>query len=200
MDRIHPEHLNYGQIQSVADKFLEKYYPSLELPIPIEKIVEIDLGIKLSTEINLREEIGVDGFINSNNEIIIDDYVFNNYVERTRFTIAHELGHKLLHYQIYQSQKMITKEDYLQFQNMRSDEDQKWLEIQAHAFAGNLLVPTKKLKEELAEIIRKNSGKIDFAMPYLIDLPLKFKVSSHVILRRLEKEKLISEDDFLLKK
>jgi len=194
---IHPKVLYYEQIQRVADRFLDEHCPSLGLPIPIEDIVELKLGIKLSTQINLREEIGADGFLNSNNEIIIDDFVFNNYEERARFTIAHELGHKYLHNPIYEPHKIITKEDYLKFQNSRSEEDQKWLEIQAHAFAGNLLVPTKKLKEELAKIMHKNSEKADLSLPYLIELPLRFKVSSYVILRRLEKEKLISEDDFL---
>lgn len=172
-------------------KFLEKLYPSLSIPVPIEDIVEIGMGIKISTSVSLKEDYNTDGFINSAfDQISIDDKVFNNYEERARFTIAHELGHKILHRKIYSENYIYTKDDYLRFQNNISEEDQKWLEIQAHIFAACTLVPTIQLKEEF-EKINKNRDEGD--PQFLLELPLKFKVSQMVIVKRLIKLGLVKE-------
>lgn len=189
-----PPRLSYEQIKNVAQRFLEKYHPKLTIPIPVEEIVELQLKVKISTIPNLKSECDIDGFINSDfTEITLDDNVFNLYEERARFTIAHEIGHKLLHTKIYESCEIKTKEDYLNFQNSLTHEDQKWLEIQAHIFAACVLVPTEKLKEEIQAAIGQQRPQADYSIPYLQNLPQKFKVSSDVIYRRIQKEKLLTE-------
>jgi len=186
----HPPRWTYNQIKAVTEKFLKDFHPSMVIPIPIEEIVELRLGIELSTYIDLKKEIGIDGFINSEfDEIVIDDYVFNKYEERARFTIAHELGHKFLHSKIYNSLEIKTVGDYVAFQNSVPENDHKWLEIQAHIFAACVLVPTIKLKKEFNKIMGSKPAQIDYSMPYLFELP----GSPDVILRRLQKESLIVE-------
>ena len=44
-----PGRLTYIQIKHVAEKFVKEVHPSLILPIPIEEIIELKLGIKLNT-------------------------------------------------------------------------------------------------------------------------------------------------------
>lgn len=193
-----PSPLTYQQIRGLANKFLQEYHPRLTLPVPIEEIVELKLRIKLSTVINLKTEYGCDGFINSDfTEITLDDEVFNKYEERARFTIAHELGHKFLHSRIYQQFKISTKNEYLNFQNRISEDDQKWLEIQAHIFAACVLVPTESLKDEVTKALKKVSRngvpQIDYSIPYLRHLPLKFKVSADVVMRRIQRERLLKD-------
>ncbi len=189
-----PPRLSYEQIKNIAQKFLEKYHPKSTIPIPIEEIVELQLNVKISTIPNLKRECDTDGFINSGfTEITLDDNVFNLYEERARFTIAHEIGHKLLHSQIYESCEIKTKEDYLNFQNTLTHEDQKWLEIQAHIFAACVLVPTEKLKEEIKAAIGEQKPQADYSIPYLRNLPQRFKVSWEVLSRRIVKEKLLEE-------
>lgn len=189
-----PSRLSYEQIKNVAEKFLNDYHPNLTIPIPIEEIVELKLKVKISTIPNLKSECDTDGFINSDfTGITLDDEMFNLYEERARFTIAHELGHGILHSKIYESSNIRTKEDYLKFQNSLTHEDQKWLEVQAHIFAACVLVPTAKLKEEIKAAIGEQKPQADYSIPYLRNLPQKFKVSWEVLSRRIVKEKLLAE-------
>lgn len=97
-----PPKWSYNKIREFSDQFLKEYCPQLTLPIPIEEIVELKIGIRISTIKYLKQKYDIDGFINSEfNEITIDDDVFNQFEKRSRFTIAHELGHKILHSEMY---------------------------------------------------------------------------------------------------
>jgi len=97
-NRTHPPAWNYRQIKNKAEAFLKKVNPQLEIPVPIEEIIELKLKMRLISIPNLKRDLSIDGFINSNfDTITIDDYCFNNFEFRARFTMAHELGHMLLH-------------------------------------------------------------------------------------------------------
>lgn len=189
-----PSRLSYEQIKGITEQFLEKYHPNYTIPIPIEEIVELKLKIKISTIPNLKSECDTDGFISSDfTEITLDDNMFNLYEERARFTIAHEVGHKILHAKIYENCKIKTKEEYREFQNSLTDENQKWLEVQAHIFAACVLVPTKKLKEEMSAAMGGQNPQADYSISYLRNLPQRFKVSWEVLARRIVKERLLKE-------
>ncbi|OGM30958.1 hypothetical protein A2630_04690 [Candidatus Woesebacteria bacterium RIFCSPHIGHO2_01_FULL_44_10] len=192
----HPQVLSYEQIRDLSERILNDLHSDLSLPIPIEEIVELKLSIQLNTVINLKENFDIDGFIHTNfKEITLDDDMFNRFEERSRFTIAHELGHKYLHQDIYNKFNIKDKESYTTFQNSVPEDDQKWLENQANIFAACLLVPTTELKEEFKKAMNeKNSTffEADYALPHLEGLPSVFKVSSAVIYRRLQKEGLLS--------
>lgn len=83
---------------SSARAFLLEHYSSRELPIPIEDIVEIKLGLKLILLPNLVRDFSVNAFINTKfDSIVVDEYIYTKQPERTRFTIAEELGHMVLH-------------------------------------------------------------------------------------------------------
>jgi Zn-dependent peptidase ImmA (M78 family) len=194
----HPPNWTYGQIKQAAEEILSDLHPSMSLPIPIEDIVELKLGIKLNTSVGLKSQFDIDGFIHTNfEEITLDDEMFNSYEERTRFTIGHELGHRYLHNKIYKQFTIEDENSYIEFQNSISEEDQKWLEIQANIFSACLLVPTNKLKEEVKKAIKVGNSntpvQADYSIPYLEELPSVFNVSYGVIYRRLDKEKLLSE-------
>jgi hypothetical protein len=51
MPSLSPHILSYVQINQKAQDFLKKHHPSLSLPIPIEDIIELDLGIKITAYI-----------------------------------------------------------------------------------------------------------------------------------------------------
>ncbi len=194
--KIALEKLNYCEIKNIAEGFLQKYHPNLSIPIPVENITELQLGFSIVTIPLLKSSFDIDGFINSTfDQITLDDELFNLYEERSRFTIAHELGHWVLHSSIYSKYKIEKPEDYIKFQNEITEEDQKWLEIQANIFAACFLVPTSKLKEELDDILKKenitNELDGDYFIPYLEQLPSKFKVSWAALYRRMQKENLI---------
>ena len=188
-----PPRWNYAQVREISEKFLQKHHPNLKLPIPIEEIVEINLGINLDTVPRLKEEFDIDGFIHSNFQAItIDDYIFNTFEERARFTVAHEIGHAVLHKNIYEQFNIKTKEDYRKFQNSVPDLDQKWLEIQANTFAGCLLVPSKPLKEAVKDIIDNGAPiEVDYSLPVFQELLGLFNVSGQVMLIRLQREGIV---------
>ena len=192
-----PERLNYNQIKGIAEGFLNKYHKDLSIPIPIEDITELKLEISLVTIPQMKSSFDIDGFINSTfDQITVDDDIFNLFEERARFTIAHELGHWVLHSSIYSQFKIQTLEEYLSFQNNISAEDQKWLEIQANIFAACLLVPSSKLKQEFSSALKEErvprGANEEYFIPLIEQLPSKFNVSWAVLYRRMQKEGLIS--------
>ena len=193
-----PPRWNYSQVRTISESFLKDYYPSLVPPIPIEDIAELQIGIEINSVAGLKEEFDIDGFIHSNFQAItLDDYVFNMFEERTKFTIAHEIGHAVLHKKIYEQFNIDSKEKYRKFQNSIPEEDQKWLEIQANMFAGCVLAPSKPLKKAVKEVTDDNSPvQTDTSIPYFAELPGLFKVSPAVMLRRLQKEGIVKEERY----
>ncbi len=193
-----PPRWNYSQVRTISESFLKDYYPSLVPPIPIEDIAELQIGIEINSVEGLKKEFDIEGFIHSNFQAItLDDYVFNMFEERTKFTIAHEIGHAVLHKKIYEQFNIDSKEKYRKFQNSIPEEDQKWLEIQANMFAGCVLVPSKPLKKAVKEVTDDNSPvQTDTSIPYFAELPGLFKVSPAVMLRRLQKEGMVKEERY----
>jgi len=177
-----------------ADEFLKTYHSSLSLPIPIEDIVERKIGMALFAIPGIKSLIGVDAFISSDfTQITIDEVCFVRYPERTRFSIAHEIGHLILHKDWYEKYGPTNLEDYLSSHDRVDGQIYKYIEIQAHTFAGLVLVPKELLLGEL----EKRLGRIpsmeppEVLAPFIQDLPEIFRVSDAVILRRLQKENII---------
>lgn len=94
--------LTLAQVRNAADEFLKKYNRKGLLPVPIEDIAELSLNIFVCAVPGIKNLIGIDGFITSDfTQITIDEHCYTKFVERTRFTIAHEIGHKILHQEWY---------------------------------------------------------------------------------------------------
>lgn len=180
-----------------ANKFLNTYHPFLSLPIPIEEIVEQKMDIALFAVPGIKLLIGVDAFISSDfTQITIDEDCFVKYPERTRFSIAHEIGHLILHEDWYEKYGPKNLDDYLSSHDRIGGQIYKYIEIQAQTFAGLVLVPKdllfKELKNRLGRIPLLESPEI--LAPAVQDLPEVFKVSDAVILRRLQKEGLVKSN------
>ncbi len=86
---------------------------------------------------------------------------------RVRFTLAHELGHFVLHRhrKIKNTEVLIDTEEELPRYFITPKNNRNWVEWQANYFAGALLIPPIPLKKKLKEIhkemnIRRNVGKI----------------------------------------
>lgn len=180
-----------------ADEFLKTYHPSLSLPIPIEDIVERKIDMALFAIPGIKSLIGVDAFISSDfTQITIDEDCFVKYPERTRFSIAHEIGHLILHKDWYEKYGPKNLEDYLSSHDRMDGQIYKYIEIQAQTFASLILVPKELLLGEL----EKRLGRIpsmespEVLAPFVQDLPEIFKVSDAVILRRLQKESIVKSN------
>lgn len=191
---LKPPFLSYKKIGVIADQFLSKYYPTLTLPIPIEEIAESKLGLIITQEMNLKKDFDVDGFLTSDlTTIFIDFDLYLKYENRTRLTIAHEIGHLILHGDLFRELNINSTEDLNKLIEKVTDEDYRWLEYQAYSFAGQVLVPKQLLVKELKNRLGKlpTSETPEVILPILQDLLDVFQVSGEVLLRRLQKEGIV---------
>lgn len=189
-----PARLSYSKIGEVADQFLLDYHSTLELPIPIEEIAESKLGLTITQEMNLKKDYDVDGFLTSDlTTIFIDFDLYMKHENRTRLTIAHEVGHLIIHGKLFQDLNINSTKDLNSMIDQVTDDDYRWLEYQAYSFAGQVLVPKQLLIKELANRL----GKIpsletpEVILPILQDLLDIFQVLGEVMLRRLQKEDIV---------
>lgn len=189
----HPN-LKLVDVINAADSFLKNYHSSFTLPIPIEEIVELKMNISLVAVPGIKLLLGIDAFISSDfTQITVDEKSLIKFPERTRFSIAHEIGHLILHKTWYEKYGPKNFEDYLTFHDRTDENIYKYIEIQAHTFAGLVLVPTnlllKELENRIGKIPRLESPEI--LIPIAQDLLEVFEVSGEVIFRRLQNEKII---------
>lgn len=186
--------LNFADVSNASVHFLRTYHSSLRLPVPIEEIIEQKMNIFLYAIPDIKLLLGIDAFISSDfTQITVDKNCFTRYPERTRFSIAHEIGHLILHKDWYEKYGPKNLEDFLDSHDRMDNQIYKYIEIQAQTFAGLVLVPKDLLFNEL----RKRLGRIpthespEVLAPAVQDLPEIFKVSDAVILRRLQKEGVV---------
>jgi len=188
------QYLSYKKIGQKADEFLNNHHPRLSLPIPIEEIAEQKLKLKIRQIMDLKRDYDVEGFLTSDlTTIFLDFNMYLKYESRARASIAHEIGHLVLHKEIFQKLEINSVEKLNSISTKITDEEYGWLEYQAYSFASQVLVPTKVLLDEL----KKRLGKVpkqespEILASVIQDLPDIFKVSDAVILRRLQKLEIV---------
>lgn len=191
---MNPSGLSLADVNCKANEFLQKYNPSGALPIPIEEIIELQMHIALVVVPGIKELLGIDAFINSDfSQITIDEYAYENYAERTKFSIAHEIGHSIMHVEWFKNHGPKNLDDYLTFHERISPETYKYLEIQANTFAGLILVPTIPLASLLKAKLGHDPSNEDLSvlLPIFQELLDVFQVSGEMLLIRMQKEKLV---------
>ncbi len=188
---------SYEDLRKKADDFLRKYHPSTDIPVPIEEILEFDFGINIVPVLGLQREFEVEGFTSGDlQNIYVDEYVYSDRITRYRFTLAHEIGHIVLHRHLYRSHQFNSIEGWKEFINSLTEKEHSWLEYQGYAFAGLVLVPKEKLFKSVTEWIKKIKDKgilmeknADFAWELITEHVAKaFLVSPDVIEKRMEKD------------
>jgi len=116
-------------------------------PVPVEKIAK-HLGVQvrfspfdneISGMIHIREGKAIIG-INS-----------LNHPHRQRFSIAHELGHLVLHRSLVTAEVHVDKEIPVLMRDAKASFGTDQIEIEANRFAAELLMPRFLLKQTLAE-------------------------------------------------
>lgn len=134
-----------AEIEAAAAAFLQKYHPSFTIPIPIEDIVELQLKLNIVPHKGLKNNYSVDGFLSSDlTELHIDEDDYMGSTNRSRFTLAHEVGHLILH--SAEVVKCSTIEEWKTIiLGMGTGYSLK--ETEAHYFAGCLLMPKQKTLE-----------------------------------------------------
>lgn len=100
-----------------------------------------------------------------------------DHMHRQRFTIAHEIGHYLLH----EGENMFIDKIYrVNFRDSRSSSGEDKREIEANSFAANLLIPAEFLLKDL------NRKEVDILNPADIQrLANRYNVSPQAMSLRL---------------
>lgn len=191
---MNPTGLTLADVNRQANEFLQKFNPSGILPVPIEEIVELQMHIALVVIPGIKDLLGIDAFISSDfSQITIDEYAYENYTERTKFSIAHEIGHLIMHAEWYKNHGPKNLDDYQTFHERISTETYKYLETQANTFAGLVLVPTTPLTTLLRTKLGRNpeNEELSILLPIFQELLEVFNVSGEMLLYRMQKEKLV---------
>jgi len=131
-----------------VEEFRRGNWPQGTVPVDVELIAE-RLGFEIVPKKDL---VDVDAFLTIGGASILvnaSKYDRPAYSWRVRFSIAHELGHAILHFDKIKELRIESIEEYIAFTRSISDEDYSAFEWQANEFAGRLLVPVEHLKCEL---------------------------------------------------
>lgn len=143
-------------IRLAAESFLKEHHADLSIPVPIEDILELKLGVEIRPLPGLRQAHSRSGILLSSGKVIaVDNHDFESNQTRLRFTLAHELGHILLH-EVHV--KSVSIDDAAQAWKQYSSIDSKVLgemESDASYFAGHILVPRVALVAELDRVKQK---------------------------------------------
>lgn len=159
------------------DSVLNKYWVRNEVPIDIAKILyDMDIKVK-SVDFSNAEKVAklpygdILGAVLTYNDDVLIAYKKNESLNRTRFTLAHELAHCCLSH-IVPSQK-----GYIELRRKKNINEEH--EISANIFAGELLIPEK----ELSGVLKKF---FDNTFPSSEILAQIFSVSINVMEERLK--------------
>lgn len=150
-------------IKSRGDLFRQQFWDD-SVPIDIEKIIDVKLKIEIILIENLESLCDTDALITSNwQSIYIDQKAYSDdrYQNRLRFSLGHEVGHFVLHRNIYSSFNIQTISDFYKFLEEIPREQYGYLETQANKFANYLLVPRKRLSIEKNRLLKKYINLID---------------------------------------
>lgn len=162
------------KIQEKVKEILEKNKIS-DVPVPVERIAK-SCGARVSHDFL---EGDLSGFLYiAHNQAVIGVNTHHSHT-RQRFTIAHELGHYLLHNQ--QEQIHIDHEFRARFRrNNLSSEGTDSKEREANLFAASLLMPEEFLEKDLED-------EIDlFDDEFLYNLARRYGVSTQALVNRLK--------------
>jgi Zn-dependent peptidase ImmA (M78 family) len=196
--------LSYEDVNGRVEQFLKNQHPKGTLPIPIEEIVDLNLRLNIFPFPGLQRDFDIDGFISNDlTTIYVDEVIYSKRPARYHFTLAHEVGHLVLHRDLIEAIHPKSVTDWQNFISNVDKETYDWLEWQAYSFAGLLLVPRNSLKKHFRRQLHALKDKIDLVkskgLPpdsyreYLIDsiahrLIRAYDVSIDVLTRRISKE------------
>jgi len=157
-------YLSNAKIEREADLFREKFW-GYNVPVDIEYIIDIKLKIGIIPIPGFLKSNNIDALILSNWESIYvdrEEYLDERRHNRLRFSLAHEIGHFVLHKTLYNNLNIKSLEDYYKLNKDILQKQYGYLEAQANKFANYLLVPRKILLVEMEKELKKKGNPIWF--------------------------------------
>ncbi len=155
MDPSHARRYRNAEIEVITAKILNEAYPaSVSIPIDIDWLAESnDLVDDIVPAALLEDHFKVAAALttkrNGHFDILVDEDTLNQQRARANFSIAHELGHIVLHPKVCGSCHTI--EDSIVLRN-RITKAYSYIERNANYFAGAILMPRRNLPEDAAKL------------------------------------------------
>lgn len=170
--------------KSKAEREATKVWTKAGKPVP----VPIDEMIR-DYELDLREsalEDSISGMMVTKEDgsavVVINE---NHHENRKRFSMAHELGHYLLHRTARSIFVDASEQKF--YRDAEASTGTKLQEIEANAFAAELLMPQESIEERVTETLTMLDE------PIIEKLAAEFCVSQSAMIFRLQKLRLLEE-------
>ncbi len=172
------------QIEELSERIIKHVIPdALSIPIPcdIENLMETHFNLTLDYQnlqpdgailgetvfkkgvrdiYRVEETLKQDQILVREGTVLVDDSLSNNMETRLRFTLAHELGHWILHQRFYGTTENRACRSYRRQHIYTSHHQVKspveWTEWQADTFASAILVPRPALRQSLRTFLAQN--------------------------------------------
>jgi len=164
------------KVQSQVESLLERFHMTIP-PVDVASIAE-----QLHVELQKADLGEISGLVFQEKGKVIIGVNSKHSANRQRFTIAHELGHFFLH---AQNPLYVDKVFALKLRDHVSSEAIDIDEIEANAFAAELLMPTKMILNDIqniSTILDSETGDLDDLAKKLSE---KYAVSKQAMAIRL---------------
>jgi len=140
-------------IEQICERFRAQHCAGYDFPLDIDLITEKEVKLDLIPIGGIRSA-RVSAFLKSDfSGIVVDliEFTDDRYQARMRFSIAHELGHYVMHQDLCKLFRIDTIDDYIKFILCMDEGAYRSVEFQANWFAATLLTPRAALIRELAK-------------------------------------------------
>jgi Zn-dependent peptidase ImmA (M78 family) len=189
----------FKELSRVAQDFLAAHHPGGELPVPIEGIAEFELGLDIVPVPGLMSDLDVDAFITADlKEIRVDQYIQQRVPARYRASLAHEVGHTLIHGDFFRELRFATIAEWKAVLASMSTSAIDKLEDQARLLGALILVPPSQLKAQFDLAVAKLPGGMRVERLsekgqelFAGGVAKPFEVSAALMFRRLRQDRLI---------
>src|SRR5947209_3421166 len=155
--RFRAPFLRRSQIWEKADELRSRFASCEKLPLPVLDLAEFDLGLELVPKARLKQAGDIEALLLGDLKTIAvdrDAFLDPRAENRLRFSVAHELGHLILHRDVYGKLVHDSLEEWIEFIMAIPEAEYNWLESHAYEFAGRLLVPVDSLREALRDAVQ----------------------------------------------
>ena len=142
------------EIEKLADEFNLTYFSannenSITLPVPVEDIAEHYLGYQIDfVNEGLFSDPEILGGIDFDENKIYVNASVEDHDGRYAFTIAHEIGHHVLHRDTYLKENLDGEKEIL----CRDARNKPRIELEADRFAAALLMPAQSVRDILSQV------------------------------------------------
>jgi len=185
------------EIEAIVEGIQADYPVCAKIPVDILVFAEYDLNLQF--HFKPIKQLGQDAFLLRDlRGIVFDESAFSEQNKnRINFSVAHELGHLFLHRDIYGSEDFSSIEEWVDFVEKIPPAEYQKIEWQADEFAGQLLMPTAKLRAALDETVldAEREGYFSLGKEATFDFCCRsmspdFKVSPQAMQTRLRRSKI----------